>query len=150
MTLARALVPGLLLIGVFVCWPPAAFADCEQMQFLSLHTAEKSAFYNRDFPRLLALNVKEATYADACGHRESSAQRGTDLEEAALHYSDAAYVELGHQRFALAKKHYLRSNAIIAELLKSTAGPRREALHREKQFNDDGLRRAAARKNTAA
>ncbi len=111
MTLARALVPSLLLVGVFVCWPPAAFADCEWTQFLGLHTAEKSAFYSQDFSRLLALNVEEATYADACGHRESGTQRGTDLEEAALHYSDAAYVELGHRRFALAKKYYLRSNA---------------------------------------
>jgi hypothetical protein len=131
------------VLAALCCRPlVASAAACDQLHLFSLHTAEKTAWDSHDYTTLLALDVEESAYADSCGHKEGGSARALDLQAAATHYSDAAYMELGRRRFDSAKQHFLRSNAIIAELLKSHTAPQPEMLKQKKIFNDDGIRRA--------
>jgi hypothetical protein len=143
-TLARVLVTALIVAGALWSRPSIASAQgCDQLRFFTLHTAEKTAWDNHQYATLLKWNVEEANYADKCGHEESGDQRHRDLVLAMTHYADAGSVEVAHGNFALATKHFKRSNAIIAELVKTSTGDELENIQHRKSFNDDELRRAA-------
>lgn len=149
--MTRTFVLSLILGVCLACRPGTArAAACDQLHLFSLHTAQSTAWQSHEYGKLLDLDVEEAKYDDSCAHKESGSQRALDLQAAATHYSDAGFMELGRRRFDLAKAHFERSNAIIAELFKSGTAPQPAMLKSKKAFNTDGIRRANAKISTAA
>jgi hypothetical protein len=131
-----------LLLGAAFCGRPAfASAACDPLKFFTFHSAEKSAFATGDYSSLYRLNLEEAKYADACGHREAGADRENDLEQSLRHYTAAGNVELDKHQYALARKHLMRSNAIVRELQAAGHPEQADILKAAMRLNDSGLAR---------
>jgi len=119
--------------------PAVASGPCDQLKFFTLHTAQQSAWGRQDMTQLYALNLEEAKYADACGHKESGSDRSRELETALTQYRNVGEVELGKQQYALARKHFLRSNVIGHELLAGGPIERADHIKGMMQGNDSDL-----------
>ena len=147
----RPLIGALIAMAILACFPAAAkAAACDDLRFFSLHTAEKNAWDTRDFKTLNKLNLEEATYADACGHKETGDDRRKILRLAYLHYMNVGSVELGKKQFGSAKRHFLRAEAIVAELRPDAKGDELDEIKHREIFIVDGIRRANKHISTAA
>ena len=152
MTPLRSLVPVLFVVAAATFAGgavPAFAAACDTVRIFTLETAQKSAWETKNWESLYAFNIEEAKYTDSCGHKEGGAQQMRDLQSAAVHYNAAGGTELGRKWFDLAKKHFERSNQIIAQVLRQrTDANVRDMLEHYKMNNDDGIKRAARHQST--